>query len=46
MPLNDKAIGVAMVRSGLLYLNSVVCTVTDGKLTIGLQHETNDETKI
>lgn len=46
MPLNDKAVGVAMVRSKLLYLNSVVCAVTDGKLTIGLQHETKDETRI
>lgn len=46
MPLYDRAVGVAMVRSPLLYLNSVVCAVTDGKLTIGIQHETKDDTRI
>ena len=46
MPLNDKALGVAMVRSKQLYLNSVVAAVTNGKLTIGLKHEAEADTKI
>lgn len=46
MPLNEKAVSIAMSRSRLLYLNSVVCAVTDGRLTVGVRHETDRDTKV
>ena len=46
MPNNDKAVGVAMYRSPLLYLNSVVAAVTDGKLTIGFKHDATSDTRV
>ena len=46
MPNNDKAIGVAMYRSPLLYLNCVVAAVTDGKLTVGFKHDATSDTRI
>ncbi len=46
MPNNDKAVGVAFHRSPLLYLNSVVAAVTDGRLTVGFKHDDTADTRI
>ncbi|MBR6826953.1 MAG: leucine-rich repeat protein [Prevotella sp.] len=46
MPVNNKAISVALYRSPLLYLNSVVAAVTDGKLTIGFKHDATSDTRV